>query len=125
MPFLDELITRDIGDGNAELVKRFRYKCPDTVEIIEARKGFVTDFASIPRIFRVLITGNDNTKKPAVIHDKLYRDRVGERPRKRVDQIFLMGMKESGVPWWKRYMAYYGVRIGGWASWVKKNELML
>lgn len=125
MPFLDELDTRDLGNGKAKLLARFRYQCPDTGEIIEAEKGFETDFASIPRIFRVLITGNDNTKKPAVTHDKDYRTKVGRRSRKRVDQIFLLGMKESGVPIWKRYIAYSGVRMGGWVGWVEKNELIL
>ena len=125
MPFLDDLDTRDIGDGDALLLHRFRYRCPDTGEVITANRGFITDFASIPRIFRALITGNDNTKKPAVTHDKEYRSKTSRRTRERVDQIFLMGMKESGVPLWKRYMAYYGVRIGGWTSWVKKNELIL
>ena len=128
MPFLDKLITEDMGDGNARLVHRFRYRIPDTKEIIEAEEGFITDFASIPRLLRMVITGQDNTKQPAVIHDKGYRsDRIHAnrlekyKARKRVDKIFYMGMRESGVPWWKRRMAYRGVRVGGMFSWVGKT----
>jgi hypothetical protein len=117
MPYLDEIDTRDMGDGNSMLLKPFRYLTPDTLEIITANAFTITDFASIPRLFRAFITGNDNTKKPAVIHDRDYRDKYCSRTRKRTDQIFLMGMKENGVPRWKRYMAYVGVRTGGWAGW--------
>ena len=127
MPFLDELDTRDMGDGNAMLLERFRYQTPDTGEIIEAEKGFITDFASIPRLFRVLVTGNDNTKKPAVIHDKGYREKQQHRSwwarynaRKRQDKIMYMGMKENGVAWWKRHAVYRAIRGGGAFAWVGK-----
>ncbi len=121
MPYLDELDTRDMGDGNSMLLKPFRYLTLDTCEIITANAFTITDFASIPRIFRAIITGNDNTKKPAVIHDRDYSAKYCVRSRKRVDQIFLMGMEENGVPRWKRYMAYAGVRAGGWLGWKSGN----
>ena len=117
MPFLDELDTRDMGNGNAKLLNQFRYQLRKSCEIITVPAGFITDFASIPRALRAVITGHDNTKKPAVIHDFDYRTKFCVRTRKCVDKIFLMSMKESGVPRWKRYMAYWGVRAGGWASW--------
>lgn len=117
MPYLTPLDTRDMGNGQALLLNDFTYRTRDNKQAITALAGFVTDFASIPRAFRRLITGNDNTKKPSVIHDWDYRRKDCPRTRKRVDQIFLMGMKENGVPGWKRYTAYYGVRVGGWASW--------
>ncbi|MCK4620930.1 MAG: DUF1353 domain-containing protein [Desulfuromonadales bacterium] len=127
MPYLDDLDTRDMGDGDALLLGRFRYQVPDTGEIKTAEKGFITDFASIPRLFRMLVTGNDNTKKPAVIHDKGYRGRRLHgtlrdkyKARKREDQIMLMGMEENGVPWWKRRLVYRGVRMGGSFAWVGK-----
>jgi hypothetical protein len=122
MPYLDELDTRDLGGGSAELLHKFRYECPDDKEVITCPRGFITDFASIPWYFRWLITGNDNTKKPAVPHDRDYRDKECPRTRYRVDKIFLMGMKENNVPKWKRKLAYRGVRLGGKSSW-QTNEL--
>lgn len=115
MPFLNSLRTEYLGDGKRRLINPLTYQHPETGERITAKYGFVTDFASIPQIFRSLITGNDNTVKPAVIHDWLYGGRIGKR--KAADQIFLTAMKEMRVPWWKRHMCYAAVRAGGWVAW--------
>lgn len=115
MPFLDPLVTEDVGDGNVMIYSEFRYAVRDTSTTLDIPIGFVTDYASIPRILRPIITGHDNTKKPAVLHDYLYRKGIGKR--KWADKLFLVAMKECGVPWWKRRMAYRGVRLGGGFSW--------
>jgi len=115
VPFLNNLDTRDMRNGDSMVLAQFRYREPNTSGVIDVPIGFITDFASIPRLLRPIITGNDNTKMPAVIHDYLYRKGIGGR--KDADKIFLMAMGENGVPWWKRRMAYTGVRAGGWVSW--------
>ena len=78
-------------------------------------QGFLTDFASIPRGFRWLITGLEETRKPAVVHDYLYRYKIGSR--KDADLSFRLGMRHTKTPAWKRELCYWAVRVGGWASW--------
>ena len=78
-------------------------------------RGFVTDFASIPRLLQGLIKPTDLGDTGPVVHDWKYRKGIGKRSA--VDAEFLRNMKKDGIPWWKRQAAYAGVRIGGWASW--------
>lgn len=113
MPFLRRWLFPQCGKNNTSP--------PNSGHVVTVPIGFITDFASIPRLFRAFITGNDNTKMPAVLHDYLYRKNIGSR--KDADLLFLVAMRENGVPWWKRRMAYAGVRTGGWIAWSQhKNE---
>jgi hypothetical protein len=73
--------------------------------------GFVTDFASIPRVGRVLITGHGKDRWGAVVHDYLYS--IGHS-RKGADRVFLEALEVSGVGWLKRRAMYRAVRTGGW-----------
>lgn len=79
---------------------------PDKV-IVPA--GFDTDFASIPRIFRILFIKNGKHRHASIIHDSLCRDKTF--PRVLADKIFLEAMKLCGVPKRRRYPMYWAVRI--------------
>ena len=116
--FLDELDVRVIRKGEFQLIEEFRYEVPDTKEIISVRAGFRTDFASIPRFLRRIITGVDKSRKPSVVHDWLYRNNIGDR--KRADAIFRIAMKEAGMGW-IRHLVYYGVRAGGGIAWARSS----
>lgn len=122
--FLTELDTRYIGGGRNKLLQSLIFEYEHT-KVIKVEKGFITDFASIPRLARWLITGQDNTKRGAVIHDKLYEDQPEGVTRKFADDMFLKAMltgpDEMRVKKWKAYVAYSAVRVGGWKSW-NKNE---
>lgn len=113
MPFLNDLIVAVVGKRYI-LVSPFKYQTK-AGKVITVPKGFKTDFASIPRIFRTLIHGHDRTRKPAVIHDYLYDRAIGTR--KEADKIFLEALEESGVSSVKRRAMYWAVRIGGRGSW--------
>lgn len=80
-------------------------------------KGFVTDFASIPRPLWPVVGGPADGKyrKIAVVHDGLYRG-YGLATRGQADRVLLEGMKFSGCSWHQRWAIYSGVRVGGWAS---------
>lgn len=113
MPFLSPLVVEVIPDGLYKLTEPFAYRW--RAGVITIPKGFVTDFASIPRVARTLITGHDNTRKAAVIHDYLYQHGVGRRAQ--ADLIFREAMQEAGVPRWKRQLAYLAVRIFAGHTW--------
>lgn len=90
-------------------------------------RGFVTDFASIPRFARIIIPKLGRYSKAAVIHDWLYRRPVIETgfgltylSRKTSDQVFRDGMAELGVTPWKRFLMYWAVRMFGFLAWKVK-----
>jgi len=118
MPYLSELDVRIIRKGKVKLLAPFKYRIPDTTTIIVVPEHFPSDFASIPRTLRWFVSGTAKTRKPAVIHDWLYRNGIGTR--KWADKVFLGAMKESNMGW-KRHMVYYGVRVGGSFSWLGRE----
>lgn len=80
-------------------------------------KGFVTDFASIPRPLWGIVGGpaDGPYRKIAVFHDGLYRT-PGLATRPQADSVLLEGMKVSGCSRWQRTVIYSGVRVGGFNS---------
>jgi len=101
--------------------KRFEYHIGSekSEEVVSVPEGFITDGASIPRAFWVLI-GHPFAEyaQAAVIHDYMYNKRLYWR--KRCDKIFLEAMAVLKVSWWKRHTMYRAVRLFGWVPWNKK-----
>ncbi|EEF5015739.1 DUF1353 domain-containing protein [Salmonella enterica] len=87
------------------------YLSDDSSDVIEVPAGFVTDLATIPRIFWSLMPPDGKYAKAAIIHDYLYDNAL--RTKKEADRIFLDGMTVLGVPRWKRIIMYYAVRLFG------------
>ena len=79
--------------------------CQVDDELVIVPAGFVSDFASIPRIFWTLIGSPADFPEPAVLHD--YMCRVGEGLKRRglgyqyswqeVHEIFRLALIEIGV----------------------------
>lgn len=77
--------------------------------LVTVPTGFVTDLASIPRIFRFLIIKNGRHRPAAIVHD--YLCRLGlEFSRVTADKIFYEAMKVRHVPWLRRKLMYAAVR---------------
>lgn len=82
-------------------------------------KGFITDFASIPRILWIFLPPWGKYSRAAIIHDYLCILLYYNKPnqfainRAKADRIFLEAMEVSGVTTITRYILYLGVRIGG------------
>lgn len=111
--FTTPLIVKVHDDGaNYELVEGFEYyRENDKKTIIKVPTGFVTDFASVPRIFWSIYPPFGRYSKAAVLHDYLY-DITCEYlySRKDSDEIFLEAMKAVGVKKFTRSLLYYMVR---------------
>jgi len=116
--FTTPLFVEHLDGKNWKVIESFIYhvgeKGSDNIIIIPS--GFVTDFASIPR-FAWSIIGHPAGKygKAAVVHDYLYRNKIGSR--KQADDVFLEAMDVLGVSKVKRYTMYYSVRAFGRGSW--------
>lgn len=109
-----KLIMHPCQPDNWILIEEYRYTDADgNAQTIP--RGFVTDFASIPRVLWNIISPMELGDTGPLEHDWEYRNGVGTRAK--ADGNLLRHMKEHGVSWWKRNTAYAGVRVGGWASW--------
>ncbi len=117
--FPDPLVFRHAGTHNGsmilQLVERFRYLSTAHGEI-EVPAGFLSDGASVPRIFWGVLSPFGDYFGAALIHDFLYSANNRQFDRATCDAIFLTAMKEAGVPWLRRRTIYRAVRLGGWAS---------
>lgn len=80
--------------------------------------GFVTDFASVPRISIAYAVAGDTGHASAVVHDYLCRKKG--YPRSLADLVFKEALEVEGTPWWRRAIMYSGVRIGAGLAAVKK-----
>jgi len=110
-----------IGKNKWRNLESFEYhvgKYPSD-EIITVPKGFITDFASVPRIFWPIISPIDSHGKAAVVHDYCYRYAVYDR--KKSDEIFEEGLRVLKVSSWKVWCMRKSVILCGWYGW-KKNR---
>ena len=129
--FTTPLVASPQPDGRRwKLVNSFTYMIgsEDSGWKVVVRSGFVTDFASVPRLLWWLIPSWGKYGKAAVVHDFLYQKRfilillLGKYApytvtRGMADSIFLEAMEVLGVTWWKRTLMYQGVRCFGWLAW--------
>jgi len=79
-------------------------------------KGFMSDFASIPRAMRSIIPQLGLFTHAAILHDWNYWHQAG---KKFSDKLFLKMMKDSKVPFWKRQSMYLAVKLGGHKAYKK------
>jgi hypothetical protein len=82
--------------------------------------GFVTDFASIPRLLHTIIPKHGKYDAPAVLHDAAYQTgHIGDRSITQLDadRLMLEAMQVKGVRWTQRRAIYLGCRMGGWLVW--------
>lgn len=81
--------------------------------------GFMTDFASIPWIFRWWQTGFEGPQRVAAyFHDFMYSG-TSEYSRKLSDQVFRDVMKLIGRGprrFVQRWLMWAALRVGGWAA---------
>lgn len=91
-----------------------------TGEEIIIPKGYVTDFASVPRIFWVIFPPHFYSyRKPSIIHDYLYTENKIILSRKESDKEFSELLKQNGAWCVTIFLFYSYVRLFGWIKWNK------
>lgn len=99
-----------IGEANGRAI--WRLLSPFACRGIIVPKGFVTDFASVPRLPLAYWLCGDNAHEAATVHDYLYcTDANPNVDRKTADDVFLAIMEETGEAWWRRKIMYRMVRM--------------
>ena len=117
--FTTDLKVEPIDKTLWRLTEKFEYHigCYPSDQLILVPVGFITDFASVPKLFWPIIAPNGKHGKAAVIHDYCYA--TGCCSKTKSDKIFLEGMEILKVKQWKREVIYWSVFIFGWGPWYK------
>ena len=92
---------------------------PNSGDRIVVKKGFVTDFASTPKVLWGVYPPLGKYSASAIIHDFLLKE--GKRTRHEADRIFYESMGVLGIGKVQRYTLYAGVRLGTLGSWLRKK----
>lgn len=104
-------LSNKFGNQLWRLADVFAYTSAKAEMHIVVPKGFVTDFASVPRVPFIYDSLGNIAHMPAVLHDYLYS--TAKVSRKLADEVLLEAMEVSGISWVKRRLIYAGVRLGG------------
>lgn len=131
--FLSPLELEYIDGVRWRITAPFEYRlgADDGPEKVSIPVGFITDFASIPRVLWNVLPPAGSYGRAAVIHDWLYQHRTVVRvatarsmpvvvrlvDRAEADRVLNEGMGVLGVGRLTRWLVYSGVRIGGWKPW--------
>lgn len=88
--------------------------------VVDILAGFKTDLASVKRIPGLYTLFGGTANKAAIVHDHLYT----EQPctRKQADDVFYEACLVSGVPRWRAWSMWAGIRIGGASHWDKRTK---
>lgn len=92
----------------------------DAYKAVTVPTGFVTDFASIPRIFWSALRPDGEYAYAAVVHDYLYWTQT--RSREEADLILNMAMEDFEVGAVTAKLIYGAVRLGGKSAWKSNAE---
>lgn len=113
MPFdNDHVVVVRRDDDTWELEHPLIYR--GSVDTFCVPAGFVTDFASVPRIAVWLIPRFGRYTPAAIVHDYLCQNLP--IPPADVDGVFRRIMREQGVPPIRRWLMWTGVRWGAVAN---------
>jgi uncharacterized protein DUF1353 len=94
MPFLSDLVVKDVGEFDWKVMSPLRYE--GGTQCFEIPAGAQTDFASVPALFQWLIPRSGRYTKAAVLHDHLWRTPIDGVSQGDADAIFrrCMGNEE-------------------------------
>jgi hypothetical protein len=97
------------------------YSDPD-IGTLTVQPGALTDGASIPRLLWTLVgspMADWRVLRAAILHDQLYRSLGinGQLSRAACDELFRRALIAAGVPAYKAWLYWAGVRAGGWVGW--------
>lgn len=123
--FLTDLDVRRVRDtssdgrGTWSLLSVFMYESDVLGKTVVVPAGFVTDFASVPRVPVAFLLAGDSGHEAAVIHDWLYY--THEVTRSQADAAFREALVAGGESW-RSWLMWAAVRLGGGFSWDSSGQ---
>ena len=114
MPFESRLVLgTDLGEDDYIVDLPLAYRTHEGALII-VPVGFVTNLASVPRLFwRIFPRDGGKWRAAAVIHDYM----VGVVPWSEATLIFDQALQDNGANWFQRKAMITGVWFGGLFRW--------
>jgi hypothetical protein len=123
-----------VGVGRKwELADNWRYELDDETTLF-IRKGFIFDGASIPRVFRPLLSPTGILLVPSLVHDFAYQNNylIRLKGTKREyyadkkgkiywDKLFYKMSRDVNGLKFVSFLAFAALFIGGWFSWFSYN----
>ena len=112
------LVVSPLADGKTWYLREdFGYDigAEGSRDTVDVPVGFLTDFASVPRLLWWLLPRWGRYGNAAVIHDFLYAHQ--SRQRREADRIFFEAMGVLRVGWFVRHTLFAVVRLFGWWTW--------
>lgn len=103
------------GRGAWRLLQPLVYASDVLNNTVTVPTGFITDFASVPRLPFVFMFTGDSAHMAATVHDWLYASHMTTRSQ--ADAVFREAAIETGVPKWRAWVMWAGVRVGGASHW--------
>ncbi|WP_331693462.1 DUF1353 domain-containing protein [Pandoraea sputorum] len=119
--FLTRLVMENAthcDDGRWRLTRALVYESDVAGQRFVVPRGFVTDLASVPRLPIVYLLTGGTSNEAAVVHDWLYTTKPVSRLV--ADRVLREASAVTCVPAWRRWMMYWGVRIGGASHWYRR-----
>ena len=109
--FITDLDCKNIDDTKWELLSTLQYRSQRLGRVVAVPAGFVTDFASVPRVPVVYTAFGNRAHRESVVHDYLYQTHLVTKAT--ADRIFFEAMGARGKKWWIRLAMYMGVVVAG------------
>lgn len=117
--FLTHLEVEEVKDDDPRQDGRSTWRLTDDLiyqsdllgGLVTVPKGFVTDFASVPRLPVVWYLAGGTDQEAAVVHDFLYHSHTIARAQ--ADAVLREASAVNGQPWWRRNLMWAGVRLFG------------
>jgi hypothetical protein len=106
---IQQPLVRQFADGRQwQLWEPLGFAFGQPRTLVEVPAGFVTDFASIPRVLWEILPPQGRYSSSAVMHDYLYWTQLCSKDE--ADLALLYAMEEQQVPLATRRAVYLGVR---------------
>lgn len=123
--FLSHLRVEEVDEKNWRLTSPLRYYSAILKRDVLVPEGFITDFASVPRLPFIYWFAGDTARKAAVIHDWLYRSNTEPVERAVADAVFAEAIEALG--YWKarQWFMWAGVRVGGYWSFESRRAVVV
>lgn len=117
--FITPLLVEQVSKDRWQLRAALMYATDVIDRVIVVPYGFITDFASVPRLPLAYLMAGNKAQGPAVIHDWLYSTHEVERDV--ADNIFHEAILAAGHNRFTAWLMWAGVRVGGAFAWDKPN----
>lgn len=116
MGFETKMIVEKLGRNRWRLAEALVYRS-ELAGVIMVPAGFVTDFASVPRVPLIFSTFGNRGHGAAVIHDWLYQSQPLGATKEYADLVFKEALQAEGIRLWRAWCMWKAVHHRGHEAW--------